>query len=650
MPRSALMLNRLAPLAVALALGLSTALPAAAADPSPTLSADPSPTLSAEPSSTPEPSPAEPSLTPGFEPQADPTPAPSPTASPAPTPSPALAVSLRQQASTYDPATNKARIVATATPTGAVAPWQYAFSVLGSVAASGESDAGSVAVTVVNNCSITTQSLTVSITDAAGRTAGAAATLDRSLCPPPPAVPHASDRIMAGPTLTEDSFVDRLRAVGSPALPEAREIYRALVSAGVNPAFALGTFQAESGSGKKGYAVTTLNWGNILYYSWQAAYGAVPYAPGNGYTYAMYPSWLASVRAYAQLLTWYHEGGYTTVSSASAHWLGTPEGSSRHLTYLGNITAVMSILPDDAVPAMTGLVVPATSRADVVTSWTAKDNLGVTGYQVRWRPVDGSWTTPEPWATRTRTITLTDGTWKIAVRATDAAGNWSPWRSATVTVDASAPILTRLTPSQWVPRAPDRVFRVAWKASDSVGITRYQLRTRKGLGGAWSTTIKTTASSRELKLRTGSWTIAVRARDAVGNWSAWREIRVVVPRDDRAWSFSAGTVRLTGSSYHRRTITTTSRDGARMTVAFSGTTFYLVGPSGPAYGRMRVTIDGSSQVVDAGTYRGTAATKTRQRVVLLKVVLPGGAHVAVITNLATQGRPTIGIDGLGFAR
>ncbi len=647
MPSASSRLHRFAPIAVAVLLALSAALPAAAADPSPSApaSADPSPAPQASSSAEPAPTPT---LTPPLEPQAEPTP--DPSVSPSPSPTPLLAVSLGQQASTYDPATNKARIVATATSTGATAPWQYAFAVRGSVVASGESGASSVAVTVVNDCSITTQSLTVSITDAAGRTAGAAATLNRSLCPPPPNVPHAADRILAGPTLTEDSFVDRLRAVGSPALPEGRAIYRTLVGAGVNPAFALGTFQAESSSGTKGYAVITLNWGNILYHSWEDAYGAVPYAPGNGYTYAKYPSWLASVRAYAQLLTWYHEGGYTTVSSASAHWLGTREGSSRHLTYLGNITAVMSLLPDDAVPAMTSLAVPSTSRAGVSVAWTAKDNLGVTGYQVRWRPASGSWTTPQPWPTTARTITLADGTWKIAVRATDAAGNWSPWRSAWVIVDASAPVVSSLTPSQWVPRAPDRVFRVAWKASDNVGITRYQLRMRKGTNGAWSTAIKTTARSRALKLKAGSWTVAVRARDAVGNWSAWREIRVVVPRDDRAWSFSAGTARLSGAAYYRRTLTTTSRDGARMTVAFTGTTLYLVGPSGPAYGRMRVTIDGSSQVVDAGTYRGKAATKTRRRVVLLKVALPAGSHLAVITNLATRGRPTIGIDALGFGR
>jgi hypothetical protein len=544
--------------------------------------------------------------------------------------------------------TNRAQVRITVTPSGAVLPWRYAVAVRGTQVAGGETDDASIAVTVTNACSITTQSVTATVTDGDGRTAGVAATLDRTLCPPPPDVPHARDRILAGPTLTEDSFVDRLRAVGSPALAEGRAIYRTLVAARVNPAFALGTFHAESHSGTRGYAVTTRNWGNILYHSWQAAYGAVPYKPGNGYTYALYPNWLASVRAYAQLLTWYHEGGYTTVSSASAHWLGTKEGSDRHLTYLGNITYVMRLLPDDGVPVMRSLSVPPVSRAAVAVAWTARDNLAVTGYQLRTRLAGGTWSTPEPVTAPSRTLVLGTGSWTIGVRATDAAGNWSSWRTATVVVDAGVPAMTALVASERVARANDGRFRVTWRASDNVGVTRYQLRTRKG-DGAWSSPLKTTARSRDLAPGAGSWTIAVRARDAAGNWSPWREVRVVVPRDDRHVAFSAGTSRRSGAHFFRGTLTTTRQARASVTTSFTGTAFYLVGPSGPAYGRMRVTIDGTSTIVDAGLHRGQPATKTRQHRLLFAISLAPGPHVVVVTNLATPGRPTIAIDGLGFA-
>ncbi len=578
----------------------------------------------------------------------NPTSPPQPAA--APTPTPTLSVALRQISTAYDATANRAQVKATATPTGYVAPWQYSFAVRGAVVASGVGSGTAISVTLVNSCSITTQSVTVSVTDAAGRTATAASTLDRALCPPPPNVPHAVDRIIAGPTLTESSFVDRLRAVSSPALAEGRAIYQTLIAAHINPAFALGTFQAESGSGTRGYAVTTHNWGNILYYSWEAAFGATKYAPGNGYTYARYPTWLASVRAYAQLLTWYNEGGYITVSSASAHWLGTVEGSARHLTYLRNITAVMSILPDDAVPVMTALAVPAASRASVVASWTAKDNLGVTGYQLRTRRGTGAWSAPVATTATRRTVVLTSGTWTIGVRATDAAGNWSKWRYATVAVDANGPAMTALASSQWLVRSYSPVVTLTWNARDNVRVTGYQWRTRQGIGGAPSSAVSTAGRSRDFKLTAGTWYIAVRARDAVGNWSLWREVRVIVPVDDRRFTFSSGTTRLTGPAYFGGTLTTTSRSGARLSATFTGVGFDLIGNSGPSYGRMRVTIDGASYVVDAGYYNGKRATTTRTRTILFAKALRSGTHTVTITNLATRGRPTIAIDGLAFVR
>jgi len=328
---------------------------------------------------------------------------------------------MAQSGVSYDSTTNKARVRVTITPTNAVDPWRYVVAVRGTTVVSGSVTGSSVAVTITNDCSITTQSVTSTITDAQNRTASAASTLDRSLCPPPPDYPHARDHIIAGPTLTEDSFVDRLRAVSSPALSESRYIYRTLVAGGVNPAFSLGTFHAESHSGTRGYATYTKNWGNILYYAWTADFGATPYAPGNGYTYAKFPTWLASVRAYVDLLQRYDRSGYTTVSSASAHWLGTIEGSTRHLTYLNNITAVMSILPDDGVPVMTALSVATYNRASVPVSYAARDNLAVTGYQIgKKRGATGAWSY-ETTTSKSTTLTLVSGWWTIAVRATDAA-------------------------------------------------------------------------------------------------------------------------------------------------------------------------------------------------------------------------------------
>ena len=207
-----------------------------------------------------------------------------------------LSATIQQVAVSLDTATNKETVRVTGRTAGFVAPYHYAFAVRGATVASGVASASTVTVNLLDNCSTTTQSVTFTVTDALGLTVTAATTLDHSLCPAPPAANHAGDLVMAGPTITSASFVDRLRAVGSPAFASGAAIFAALLVDGINPSFALGVFQAESSSGTRGYAVTTLNWGNMLYHSWQAAYGAVPYAPGNGYTYARFPTWLASVR------------------------------------------------------------------------------------------------------------------------------------------------------------------------------------------------------------------------------------------------------------------------------------------------------------------------------------------------------------------
>jgi hypothetical protein len=563
-----------------------------------------------------------------------------------------LTVTLTQSGVSYDATTNRARVRVTVTPSGAVVPWTYAVAVRGTNVASGSSSAASASVTVTNDCSITTQSVTAQVTDNDARTASAAATLDRTLCPPPPNVPHARDRILAGPTLTEASFVDRLRAVGSPALAEGRSIYRTLVSGGVNVAFALGTFHAESHSGTRGYATVTRNWGNILYYAWTADFGATPYAPGNGYTYARFPTWLHSIRAYVDLLQRYDRNGYTTVSSASARWLGTIEGSDRHLRYLNNITAVMRILPDDAIPVMTSLNVPSRSRAAVAVSWAGRDNLAVTGYEFRYRRGHtGTWSAIETTTVRSKTVTLTAGWWTIAVRAIDAAGNRSSWRSDTVFVDAVAPTMTGLSTSATVVRTVDGRVAARWSASDDQGVTGYQWRATQRPDGATGPAWSIATSGRTFGFRAGTWDLEVRARDAVGNYSAWRSTRVVVPADDRAYTFSAGTVRATSAGAYRGTLTTTSVTGAELVATTTdGSAFYLVGRVGPRYGKLRVTVDGVSTIVDTAYYRGVRATTTYERVLLFGTYLAPGPHTVTITALGTTNRPTIAIDALDFAR
>jgi hypothetical protein len=142
----------------------------------------------------------------------------------------------------------------------------------------------------------------------------------------------------------------------------------------------------------------------------------------------------------------------------------------------------------------------------------------------------------------------------------------------------------------------------------------------------------------------------VRAVDAVGNASPWRALRIVVPRDDRAFAFSTGNVRRAIPTAYRGTLTANNIPGSELTVTGDGDAFYVVGRVGPAYGRMRITVDGVSTIVDTGYYQGKRATENRDRVLLFGTYLAPGTHTVTITNVGSAARVTVAIDALAFAQ
>jgi subtilisin family serine protease len=310
--------------------------------------------------------------------------------------------------------------------------------------------------------------------------------------------------------------------------------------------------------------------------------------------------------------------------------------------------------PGDATPpVMLNVTAPgAVSAASgpFVVSFLARDDTAVTGYRIDVSHDGGStWQPPILQTDRTATFTdLVTGWWVVDVSARDAAGNWSNRMGVLVHVDVVAPTLTRLSAPSVVTSA-DRSFAVSLAGSDDAAGVKVQVRRRLGPTGTWSASTFTAAPSIAMRgLAAGTWRIDARAVDVLGNVSAWREVLVVVPKDDRSWSFTAGTTRRTSSAWYAGTLTTTRTAGARLTIRFTGSTFTLIGRVGLVYGRMRVTIDGVILTVDEGRYLGAAATTTRNRVVLLNRTLKAGTHTVVITNLATPGRPTINLDAVGW--
>ena len=180
---------------------------------------------------------------------------------------------------------------------------------------------------------------------------------------------------------------------------------------------------------------------------------------------------------------------------------------------------------------MTALTVPAKSRATVTVSWAAKDNLGVTGYQIRTRLGTGAWSAAAAVSGTSHVLTLGAGTWTIGVRATDAAANWSPWRYIAVAVDAGLPDDDRPVPAvESSVRSTNGSFTASWSAQRQRRASR---ATSGDSAGTWTgpgrRRSRPPPGRAAFSLHAGSWYLDVRARDAVGNWSDWSEIRVVVP-------------------------------------------------------------------------------------------------------------------------
>ncbi len=85
-----------------------------------------------------------------------------------------------------------------------------------------------------------------------------------------------------------------------------------------------------------------------------------------------------------------------------------------------------------------------------------------------------------------------------------------------------------------------------------------------------------------------------------------------------------------------------------MSIAFSGSSFSLLGTTGHYYGKLRVTLDGRSYTIDTGYYRGVRERGNHYRVVLFSRSLANARHTVTITCLATSGRRTIAIDAAGW--
>ncbi len=195
-------------------------------------------------------------------------------------------------------------------------------------------------------------------------------------------------------------------------------------------------------------------------------------------------------------------------------------------------TAVNPQVPDTQSPSQPGApTATAISSGEVDLSWGAStDNVGVTGYQVE-RCQGSGCSNFAPIATATaasyKDMTVSASTsYSYRVRATDAAGNLSPYSTT-----ASATTQTPDTQSPSQPGAPTATaigsgeVDLSWGAStDNVGVSGYRVERCQGasctnftqIATPTATTYKDTGVSAST-----SYSYRVRATDAAGNLSPY---------------------------------------------------------------------------------------------------------------------------------
>jgi len=243
------------------------------------------------------------------------------------------------------------------------------------------------------------------------------------------------------------------------------------------------------------------------------------------------------------------------------------------------------------------------------------------------------------------------GSHTLAVTAGDAHGHSSS-ASYTWTVDATAPTVSTAALPSFLLTSP---VTFSYAAADASGVASYDVRYRRaGWADAGFSAFAspsgwtgTTARTRTLAVAPGyEYCLSVRARDTVGNMSAWSPERcTAMPLDDRALArATTGWTSAASTSAYRSTLTRSVRTGTRLTR--SGVRvrrIAVVLTTCPTCGSVDVFL-GSTRL---GTLRlASAATRTRQ---VFLLPLRSNVTAGTITLRTLSGRVVL-VDGLGLRR
>ncbi|WBQ03281.1 hypothetical protein [Kribbella sp. CA-293567] len=242
----------------------------------------------------------------------------------------------------------------------------------------------------------------------------------------------------------------------------------------------------------------------------------------------------------------------------------------------------------------------------------------------------------------------TDTCWQV--RARDYAGNLSGWSNSYCSeVDGIAPVAFTLK--------IDRVQlgaagNVRWSYTDETSVGSYDIVYKEAAAGAAFGVWTYPAAWQNTDITSINWVpragfdqcYMVRARDVVGNLSAWSPpLCSVTPQDDRALLSSGTVVRVADATAYQGTTSDLRANGAFLTktAAEAGVRIALVTINGPGQGK----VDVYHANIKVGTV-SLAATTTARTVTYLPVTAFRTGVIKLVSTSTAQSR----IDGVAFLR
>ncbi len=242
--------------------------------------------------------------------------------------------------------------------------------------------------------------------------------------------------------------------------------------------------------------------------------------------------------------------------------------------------AVTITLPDATPPSVTGFTIPSasTSLTVSITTFTATDNVAVTGYLITESATKPAATAPGWSATAPTSFTASaSGARTLYAWAKDAAGNVSTSLSAPVTItlpDSAPPNVTGFT----IPSTSTSltVSITTFTATDNVGVTGYIVTESATAPSASATGWSATAPVNFTASAAGARTLYAWAKDAAGNVSTSRSASVTITLPDATPPSVTGfTIPSTSTSLTVSITTLTATDNV-------GVTGYIVTESATA--------------------------------------------------------------------